>query len=80
MSAINSYIRLTSIDDKPVFINPAEITAIYVDIPAFVDDDATAVCFDGTMLFVKESPETVFGLVDKKWERLMEIRDQLDSL
>lgn len=66
MSMKDNYISLTSIDDKPVYINPDTITAIYVDIPAFYEADATAVCFDGTMLFVKESPSYVLHMIGSR--------------
>ena len=54
------FIKLTLFDTgNELYVKPETITAIYRDIPAFTDDEATAVCFDGTLLFVAESVNEV---------------------
>ena len=49
-------------DDEEVFINPMHIVAILTND----DNETDVVCVDQTVFVVKESPITVFNLINKQ--------------
>lgn len=49
-------------DDEEVFINPMHIVAVMTN----EDNETDVVCVDQTVFVVKESPITVFNLINKQ--------------
>ena len=67
----SSFVILTHYDDGvPVFVNRHKVE--YVHDEKLSDDGherATVICFDGGMLFVKESPQVVVALLENPIEK-----------